>query len=115
MARATQAADRRAARSGAAPPRAVREHGVRAPDVRQSYANAVSDALALVAAAERCGLRARRADWLRALLLRTPLPAASLERLERRLRRWVLNAERRRLRDGTGRGHAAVSLVRDPP
>jgi hypothetical protein len=121
MARAAQARDRRDARAApGAPrpigtrPRAVREAELRPFDARQSYANAVSDALALVAAAERTGLRARRAEWLRALLLRGPLPATSLDRLERRLRRWVLDAERLRLHEGAGRSHAPVSLVRTP-
>jgi hypothetical protein len=78
-------------------PRAEEERGERSPpgrltleqDPRQRRANAVSDILPLVHAAERHGLRSRRAEAIRRRLLADTTPASVVDTIARVLRRWV--------------------------
>ena len=58
-------------------------------DREQRRANAVSDVLPLVRAAERCGLRPRRAEALRRRLLADTTSPATVDAIARLLRRWV--------------------------
>lgn len=69
-------------------------------------ADDVSDVLATLRSAERCGLRARRAESLRRTLIAGRASAADLERIARALRRWL----RRRVAElhaSSGELHAA--------
>ena len=61
-------------------------HEPTASAVRSPY---LADLLTLVAAAERAGLRSRRAAAWRARLAATPADDALLLRLESRLRGWI--------------------------
>jgi hypothetical protein len=58
-------------------------------DARQRRANAASDVLPLVRAAERCGLRPRRAEAIRRRLLAQTTPARVVDAIARLLRRWI--------------------------
>jgi hypothetical protein len=56
---------------------------------RQQLADAASDVLPLVRAAERCGLRVRRADAIRQRLLADTTSASTVDVIARVLRRWI--------------------------
>ena len=56
---------------------------------KQRRANAVSDLLPLVRAAERCGLRTRRAEAIRRRLLADTTPESAVDAISRVLRRWI--------------------------
>ena len=58
-------------------------------DPLQQRANELADALALVRVAERLGLRALRAAWLRQRLLVSGVAPHALDRWAGVLRRWV--------------------------
>ncbi len=77
----------------AATPRTVETASMRdASDELQIQADAVTDLIALLQSARHCGLRPQRADWIEARL-RTGHPSpALLDRLGRRLRRWIASA-----------------------
>ena len=60
-----------------------------AAELQQRRANAVSDVLPLVRAAERCGLRPRRAEAIRRRLLADTTPASAVDAIARVLRRWI--------------------------
>ena len=61
-------------------------------DELQTQADAVTDLLALLRSARHCGLRPHRADWIETRLrVGRPSPAL-LDRLGRRLRRWIASA-----------------------
>lgn len=77
-------------------PRLVRERPPGVDDALQARADALTDVLALLAAAERRGMRPARAEALRARLSGTAMSRESLERAERWLRRWMEEQQRRR-------------------
>lgn len=58
-------------------------------DPLQRQANELLDALDLVRAAERLGLRSARATVLRNRIVASPLPSESLDRLSMILQRWI--------------------------
>ena len=58
-------------------------------DPQQRRADVVSDVLPLVRAAERCGLRPRRAEAIRRRLLADTTPASAVAAIARVLRRWT--------------------------
>ena len=67
----------------------ARTRAVLADRYDSSSSDALDDVLTLVRAAERCGLRTRRAIWLRTRVRLGQFSPSQLERLSRRLRRWV--------------------------
>jgi hypothetical protein len=75
----------------------VRTRAVLAQRYDGEASDEVEDILALVRAAERCGLRTRRAIWLRTRLRRGQFSPPQLERLSRHLRRWVRDDVGRRV------------------
>jgi hypothetical protein len=66
-----------------------RQPSARDADQQQRRANAVTDVLPLVRAAERCGLRPRRAEAIRRRLLADTTPASAVDGIARVLRRWI--------------------------
>ena len=63
----------------------------------QARADAVADLLAVLRAAQQCGLRSRRAEWIDARVRAGQTSAAALDRLGRRLRRWIAASAERRI------------------
>lgn len=74
----------------------------KAARARQRHVNAASDILPLVRAAERCGLRKRRAESIRRRLVADTTPPAVVDSIGRILRRWIrkqIDVELRALAD----------------
>jgi hypothetical protein len=63
----------------------------------QAHADAVTDLLALLRSAQHCGLRPRRADWIDMRIRHSCASPAMLDRLGRRLRRWIASSVDRRM------------------
>ena len=71
----------------------------------RAHAGAITDVLALLAAAEREGMQAARVEAIRASLLAGKLPLATLERVERRIQEWLAKRAAQRI---AGRGQQSV-------
>jgi hypothetical protein len=81
--------------------RPSREEMVKAQRARahvQTLGIAATDAITLLATAERRGLSSRRAAILRASLTRSDVPIATIVRIERLLRRWLADTRLDRIR-----------------
>jgi hypothetical protein len=68
-----------------------------AAEGKQRRANAVSDVLPLVRAAEQYGLRPRRAEATRRRLLADTTPASTVDAIARVLRRWIRKQARQKI------------------
>ncbi|HJU66172.1 MAG TPA: hypothetical protein VJ596_10870 [Gemmatimonadaceae bacterium] len=70
----------------------------RARQRSQALGMAASDAMTLLATAERRGLSERRAAIMRASLTRSDAPIATIVRIERLLRRWLADTRMNQMR-----------------
>ena len=77
------------------------EEMAKAERALQAHAEAITDVLTLLAAAEREGMPAARVEAIRASLLAGKLPLATLERMERRIQEWLAKRAAQRF---SGRG-----------